>query len=135
MYELTERNLDKASRAVRAATVLLDAGHPDFAASRAYYAQVYLAAALLNEEDLEVAEHLDLHGRVAARFARSKWIDRDILSWLDEAQRLQRLADYDVAGSVSHQQARLAIEHARAFESAARRHLDSHERPAFLRAA
>ncbi|GAC1313987.1 MAG: hypothetical protein NVSMB2_02790 [Chloroflexota bacterium] len=135
MNELTERNLVKASRAVRAACVLLDAGHPDFAASRAYYALVYTAAALLNEEDLELAEHLDLYGRVAARFARSKWIDPHILDWLDEAQRLQRLADYDAAASVSHQQARVAIEHARAFESAARHHLDSRGSAVLLRAA
>jgi len=42
--------LDKSQRSLQAAELLLAAGHPDFAASRAYYVMLYAADALLSAE-------------------------------------------------------------------------------------
>src|SRR5215471_5933071 len=46
----TEKLLAKASRAIAAAKLLLQAGDVDFAAGRAYYAMFYVAEALLAEK-------------------------------------------------------------------------------------
>jgi len=53
----TERLLDKAEHAIRAAEILLDADEKDFAAGRAYYAVLYVAEALLVEQGKRFRKH------------------------------------------------------------------------------
>jgi uncharacterized protein (UPF0332 family) len=53
----TERLLDKAEHAIRAAEILLDADEGDFAAGRAYYAMFYVAEALLVERGRRFRKH------------------------------------------------------------------------------
>jgi uncharacterized protein (UPF0332 family) len=45
----TRNLLDKAARAIRVASLLVDNGETEFAAGRAYYAMFYAAEALLYE--------------------------------------------------------------------------------------
>jgi uncharacterized protein (UPF0332 family) len=53
----TERLMDKAEHAIRAAEILLNADERDFAAGRAYYAMFYIAEALLVERGRRFRKH------------------------------------------------------------------------------
>jgi uncharacterized protein (UPF0332 family) len=53
----SERLLDKASRAIEAATVLLLENSSAFATGRAYYGMFYVAEALLNESGQHFRKH------------------------------------------------------------------------------
>ena len=46
-------NLERAQESLRAAQLLYEAGHWDFAAARAYYAAFYAASAALLSEGME----------------------------------------------------------------------------------
>ena len=45
--------IDEARRSLEAAELLLNTGHPDFAASRAFYSMFYLADAFLKRDGLK----------------------------------------------------------------------------------
>ena len=49
--------LEEARESVRAAKLLLQSGHPGYAASRAYYAMFYAASAFLEGQGLRFSSH------------------------------------------------------------------------------
>ena len=57
-----EKLLAKASRAIDAAKLLLQAGDADFAAGRAYYVMFYVAEALLAEKGRQFRRHSAVTG-------------------------------------------------------------------------
>ena len=124
MSPVTRGHLEKAARAVRAARLLLDDGHPDFAASRAYYALLYVAGALLREEDLRLAEHLDLYGQVRERFGRSRVIEPCFYEALQTGGSVRQRADYLGDDAVTVDEAVELIASAQASLAAAYRQLD-----------
>jgi uncharacterized protein (UPF0332 family) len=73
--EETQKLLDKASRAIRAAAALLRDGDVDFAAARAYYAMLYAAEALLNERNVRFRKHGGVHGAFGEHFVKSGLFD------------------------------------------------------------
>ena len=127
MKDVTRGHLDKAARAVRAATLLLEDGHADFAASRASFALLYTTAALLGEEDLRVAEQLDLHGQLRERFARTRSLDVSFARQVADGVALRLRADYDSAAAISPEAARAALAEARAFVASAEAYLATRE--------
>jgi uncharacterized protein (UPF0332 family) len=66
----TERLLDKAEHAIRAAEILLDADEGDFAAGRAYYAMFYVAEALLVERGRRFRKHSAIHAAFSESSSR-----------------------------------------------------------------
>jgi len=66
-----EQFLAKADRSLAAAEVLLRNGHPDFAASRAYYAAFYAASAALLGMGLKFATHRGLLGAVHQQLVKT----------------------------------------------------------------
>lgn len=86
--------LEKARRSLDAARRLLEAGHPDFAADRAYYAIFYAAEALLAARDLRYSSHGAVHGAFGREFARTEELDPAFHRWLLNAFDLRQDAVY-----------------------------------------
>lgn len=113
-------NMDRAESSLDAATVLLTAGHPDEAASRAYYAAFYAATAVLLGEGLDFGKHSGVIAAVHQRLVKPGRVDKSLgrtLNWLFE---LRAVGDYGETQHVPHGEAEKAIESARQFVAAMR---------------
>ncbi|MBI3462442.1 MAG: HEPN domain-containing protein [Planctomycetes bacterium] len=127
MKQETEKLLDKADRAIRAAELLLAGGAADFAAGRAYYAMFYTAGALLNEKGLRFQKHGGLHGAFGEHFAKTGVLDRKFHRWLLDAFDRRITADYGVEAVITTEETSRMIDQAREFLQEARRHLGEAE--------
>lgn len=121
----TDKLLAKADRSIEAAEVLLRAGDPDFAASRAYYAMLYTAQALLHEDGLQLQRHGGVHGAFGERFVKSGLLDKTYHRRLLDAYDRRVIGDYQVDATLTTADAQQMIEHAREFVQEARRFLAS----------
>lgn len=113
--------LDKAEHAIRAATLLLDAGETDFAAGRAYYAMFYVAEALLCEQGLSFSKHTGVHGAFGEHFAKTSRLDPKFHRWLLDAFDYRITGDYDTAPSTPPEVVNTLVAQAREFLDEARR--------------
>jgi uncharacterized protein (UPF0332 family) len=86
--------ISKARESIHAANVLLDAGHADFAASRAYYAMFYAAEALLLTRDERRSRHSGVIAAFGELFVKSGAIATEHYRWLREAFDERNLGDY-----------------------------------------
>ena len=107
--------LDKASRAIRAAELLFQAGQIDFAAGRAYYAMFYLAEALLHERDLYSRSHSGIHSLFGQHFAKPGLLDPKFHRWLLSAFDLRLQGDYAFEAAITPEDPAETIEQARQF--------------------
>lgn len=73
--EILENLLAKAERSFEAAEGLLDDGHADFAASRAYYGCFYMAEALLLSKGLSYSRHSQVVAQFGRHFAKTEELD------------------------------------------------------------
>jgi len=119
----TQKLLNKASRAIRAAETLLKQGDVDFASGRAYYAMFYTTEALLNEKDLRFRKHGGVHGAFGEYFAKSGLLDPKYHQWLLDAFDKRLKSDYDVDIVVTADDVMDMIKQAREFLQEARRFL------------
>lgn len=94
MKDQTQKLLNKAQRAIRAAETLLKQGDVDFASGRAYYAMFYAAEALLNEKGLRFRKHGGVHGAFGEHFAKSGLLDSKYHQWLLDAFDKRLKSDY-----------------------------------------
>lgn len=89
--------IEKGKESLSVARELLQQGHADFAASRAYYAMFYVAQALL----LHIGQSYSKHSMVIAAFGREYTktgiLDRRFHRWLIDAQDLRNIGDYGVS--------------------------------------
>lgn len=102
-------NLERAEKSIQAAKELAASGFYDFAASRAYYAAFYAAAAALLNEGLEFSRHSGVIASVHQRLVKTGKLDKEQgkeLNWLFE---LRNVGDYGVTVHVSQQDAERAI--------------------------
>ncbi len=121
MKDESTKLLDKASRAVDAAEVLLAAGQADFAASRAYYAMFYAAEALLVERGLRFRKHGGVHSAFGRELVKTGLVDAKFHRWLLDAFDKRLLSDYGVEALVTARDAREVIDQASDFVDEARR--------------
>jgi uncharacterized protein (UPF0332 family) len=122
--EVLENLLAKARRSFEAAEGLLEDGHADFAASRAYYGSFYTAEALLFSRGLSYSRHSQVVAQFGRHFARTGELDARYHRLLVEAFRLRQTADYSAAPeAVSREDADHTIREGKAFLAAAREYL------------
>jgi uncharacterized protein (UPF0332 family) len=119
----TERLLDKAEHAIRAAEILLDAREKDFAAGRAYYAMFYVAEALLVERGRRFRKHSAVHAAFGEQFAKAGLLEPKYHRWLLDAFDRRIVSDYDTTGEISPHEVRETIKRAREFLTQANRFL------------
>lgn len=111
-------DLERAEQSIQAAQQLASGGYYDFAASRAYYAVFYAAAALLLSEGLELSKHSAVIASIHQRFVKTGKLSKEqgkTLNWLFE---LRSVGDYGGTMHVSRQQVEQAIQAAEEFLSA-----------------
>jgi uncharacterized protein (UPF0332 family) len=89
--------LAKARRSFEAAEGLLEDGHADFAASRAYYGCFYTAAGLLFSKGLSYSRHSQVVAQFGRHFAKTEELDARYHRLLIEAFGLRQAADYSAA--------------------------------------
>jgi uncharacterized protein (UPF0332 family) len=75
MTEESRNLIQKAERAVRTAQTLFEAGDYEAAVSRAYYAMLHAAQALLRARDLRYRKHGSVHAAFAEHFTRTGRLD------------------------------------------------------------
>ena len=119
----TERLLDKAGHAIRAAEILLDADEGDFAAGRAYYAMFYVAEALLVERGRRFREHSAVHAAFGKQFAKAGLLEPKFHRWLLDAFDRRIVSDYETTGDLSPHEVRETINRAKEFLTQANRFL------------
>ena len=123
MKEETQKLLDKASRAIRAAAALLRDGDIDFAAARAYYAMFYTAQALLSESGIRSRKHGGIHGAFGEHFIKTGLLDPKFHRWLLDAFDKRTQGDYGIEPLVTSRDVEQMIGQAREFLHETRRHL------------
>ena len=121
MKETSEKLLEKASRAVRAAEILLQEGDLDSAAGRTYYAMFYVAEALLFEKGLQFRKHSGVHSAFGEHFAKAGLLDSKFHRWLLNASDKRIQADYGVDAVLSGDDVEVVLVQAREFLGEARR--------------
>jgi uncharacterized protein (UPF0332 family) len=111
-------NLERAEESIRAAKLLYEAGHWDFAAARAYYATFYAATAALLSEGREYQKHSGVIAAVHKFLVKTGKLDKEHgknLNWLVE---LRSIGDYGDTLHVPQGDAARAIIVAQSFVAA-----------------
>lgn len=116
--------LDKAARSFEAAEDLLQKGHVDFAASRAYYGHFYTAQALLLSQGLEFSSHGQVVAQYGRHFSKTRILDTSFHHMLATALDLRHLADYQTEVPIEVEMVEPLIEGGRRFLQAASRYLE-----------
>lgn len=123
MKEATQRLVNKAYRAIRAAERLLEDGDTEGSASRAYYAMFYVAEALLGEQGLRFKKHGGVHAAFGEQFAKTQLLDPKYHRWLLQAFNKRVSADYDIEANLASEDVRTMIDQAREFLQETQRYL------------
>ncbi|CAN5840315.1 HEPN domain-containing protein [soil metagenome] len=123
--QILDNLLEKARRSFEAAASLLEDGHADFAASRAYYGCFYIAEALLLSKGLSYSRHSQVVAQFGRQFAKTEELDTRYHRLLIEAFGLRQAADYAATPkTVSEDDAEHTIREGKEFLAAARRRLE-----------
>jgi uncharacterized protein (UPF0332 family) len=117
--------MQKASRALASARLLLDAGDTDGACNRAYYAMFDAArAALASETEPEATRtHNGLIAAFGLRLIKTGRLPKELGRMRNRAEEVRLLADY-MGGAVEPQDARALLSQAGAFVRAVRDYLE-----------
>ena len=124
MKPISSKLLEKASRAIHAAEVLLREGDIDFAAGRIYYAMFYCAKAMLVHLGLiEFTKHAAVHAAYGENFAKTQLLEPKFHRWLIQSFDKRLKADYDVDDVLKLEDVELMIQQAHEFLDAVRQYL------------
>jgi uncharacterized protein (UPF0332 family) len=123
MKDETRKPLAKADQALRAASILRDAGDGESAVGRAYYAMFHTPQALLREKDLRFRKHGSVHAAYGEHFAKTGILDPKFHRWLIAAFNARIKTEYDIEPAIDHESASRIIEQAREFLKVAREYL------------
>ncbi len=99
-------------------------GEGEFAAGRAYYAMLYAAEALLNEEGVRYRKHTGVRGAFGERFAKTARLDPKFHRQMLDAFDKRLLTDYGVDARISPEEVLLMIQQAQEFLAEAKRFLE-----------
>ena len=111
-------NWQRARDSLDAAKLLLQGGHADFAASRAYYAAFYAACALLLSEGKEFSKHSGVLGAIQKDFVKSRRLSAEQGRALSRLFELRGIGDYGETRHVPEDQAKDALPAAARFVQA-----------------
>lgn len=115
MKPASERLLNKADRALRAARLLKDSGEADFSIARSYYAMFYAAEAALFERGLSFRKHSAVHSAFGEHLVKSGALESQLHRWLLDAFDLRIQGDYGIDAFLEDAQAGEALERAEEF--------------------
>jgi uncharacterized protein (UPF0332 family) len=104
----------------KAAQALFDAGYPDVAAGRAYYAFFHAAKALLAEANIAAHRHRTVRRESQRLLEQVDPAGAPIGAWFDAAATIRVVADYGLNPTVTEYDAQQQIERSVRFRSAIR---------------
>lgn len=107
--------LDEALDSINAARLLLQNDFAGYAASRAYYAMLYVAQCFLEGESLSFSKHSAVIAAFGQYFARTGRVPTEFHRYLIEGQALRQTGDYGQRHAVTIEQAETQIERAQKF--------------------
>ena len=107
--------MEKAEHALEVAKELKKGGYIPDAASKAYYAMLYAAQALLKNEGIDVIKHSAVESAFGYYFAKPGRIDQKYHKMLINARKLREIADYDIDEEILEPVTSLKIEEGKAF--------------------
>lgn len=107
--------LARARESLAAADLLRERGYYGFSTSRAYYAMLYVAEALLASLDQSYSSHGAVHGAYGREFAKTGRLDAKFHGWLLDAQDFRNTGDYGIGVSITPEQAGQVCAWAREF--------------------
>ena len=107
--------LDEARDSINAARLLLQNDFAGYAASRAYYAMLYVAQCFLEGESLSFSKHSAVIAAFGQYFARTGRVPTEFHRYLIEGQALRQTGDYGQRHAVTIEQAETQIERAQKF--------------------
>jgi uncharacterized protein (UPF0332 family) len=110
----------RAHESIDAARLLLEHGHPGFAASRAYFAMFYLAEALLEGRGLAFSKHAAVIAAFGREFARPGAVPTELHRFLIEGQELRHAGDYGTGDEIAPEAAGEQIDRAEKFLAVAK---------------
>jgi hypothetical protein len=113
----------RAVMALRAAQLLTAEDYPEDAASRAYYAILHAAKAVLFVYDIACTSHAGTRRMFGLHLVRTGHVEPEWASFLGESLDDRLAADYDSAISVSAPEAARETRRSRRFLSRMRRYL------------
>jgi len=107
--------LEQADEAMDSAQLLLERGNYRTVVNRAYYAMFYAVLALLVPTKQQTSKHAWVMTLFDRDFVRLGVFGKDFSRWLHEAFNLRQRSDYQELVTVSPEQARALLDHARTF--------------------
>ena len=119
--------LHKSVESHRAVILLVREGFSDFAASRAYYAMLYVAEAFLLNQNMTFSSHAAIIAAFGKEFAKTGKIDPKFHRYLIDAQDFRNQGDYGFGPGVTQEQAVELIEWAKNFISLGEQRLNPGE--------
>lgn len=102
----------------------LDGGYFGIAVSRAYYAFLYAASALLLTQDIVRTKHSAVLSAFREHFVKSGLIEKEYSDTFGEAFELRQVADYDMLISTDEEQAQAVLQNAGVFVERISRYLE-----------
>lgn len=126
MSDHVEAHLSLAKDFLRAADLLMTAGIPRDAASRAYLAMEHVARAMLLKKGLRLKKHQSVIGEFGRLFAKSGAVDVKYHRYLIDDFDLRNIAEYDPMPEppVTMERAGEAVDHAREFVTMAEQFIE-----------
>ncbi len=109
-----------ADSALAAARALVELGLAPDAASRAYYAALHAARALLFSVGLDPGSHRAVRTLISRHFVQPGVLAAEHAKELAQLEALRSAGDYDTAFALGPEQVRPEVEKARSFVDAAR---------------
>ncbi len=119
MTEAQENLLLGARDSLSAAKLLHREGYHGFAASRAYYAMLYVAEVFLLGKDLAFSKHSAVHAAFGEHFVRTGVVPAELHRALIHGMEVRQTGDYDYTKEVSAEEAVEQIANAERFLEAA----------------
>jgi uncharacterized protein (UPF0332 family) len=104
-----DANLQRADESLAAAAELIEKGHYDIAASRAYYAAFYAASAVLLKRGHEFRKHSAVMAAVHQHLVKPGKLDPELGKLFSKLFEVRGIGDYGMTLHVPEEEARKAM--------------------------
>lgn len=115
--------INKAKESMDASKELLQGGHPDFSASRSYYAMFYEVQALLLTKNMAFSKHSAVIAAFGREFIKNGLLPATLHRYISEAFDIRHAGDYGPVGSVREEIASILMNQAKEFVEAIEEYL------------
>jgi hypothetical protein len=120
-----EKIVEKAEDTLSDAVFNFESTRYEAAINRSYYAVFYCISALLEAKQANTKTHQGAHNKFNELYLKTKLLPSTLNTSLDIVFSLRQSGDYDLRFEPTEEDAATAIEHAREFLAATKKHFDT----------